>query len=110
MRKIALSLAVLGLSTGLTATAALAQTSFADVDTDTNGELSYAELQVAWPNLTQEEFSTADADMSTGLSTTELATLQPAAASSAPASEPVPNVPELAPTDAVPEPAAPAAQ
>ncbi|MEO8686406.1 MAG: hypothetical protein ABI414_16385 [Devosia sp.] len=103
MRNIVLSLAVFGLTAGLTATAALAQTSFADVDADANGELSYPELQVAWPDLSQEEFSTADADMSTGLSTSELAALQPAAASSAPASEPVPNVPELAPTDAVPD-------
>ena len=77
MRKIVLSLAVFGLTAGLTATAALAQTTFTDVDADANGELSYPELLVAWPDLSQEEFSTADADLSTGLSTTELAALQP---------------------------------
>ena len=82
MHKIALSLAVLGLS----ATAAFAQTptSFADVDTDANGELSFAELQVAWPDLTQAEFDAADADANTGLGVDELNTLQPAAVPAAP--------------------------
>ncbi len=94
MHKIALSLAAFGLS----ATAAFAQTptTFADVDTDASGELSLAELQVAWPDLSQEEFNTADADVSSGLSTTELGALQPAAAP--------PAAPTLAPTDVVPEP------
>lgn len=75
MHKIALSLAVLGLTTS----AAFAQTptSFADVDTDGNGELSFAELQVAWPDLTQAEFDTADVDGTTGLSVDELNSLQP---------------------------------
>lgn len=65
MHKIVLSLAVLGFS----ATAAFAQTptSFADVDTDANGELSFAELQLAWPDLTQAEFDAADSDTSGGL-------------------------------------------
>ena len=77
MHKIALGLAIFGLS----ATAALAQTptSFADVDTDANGELSFAELQVVWPDLEQAEFDTADADGSGGLSPDELNTLQPPA-------------------------------
>jgi hypothetical protein len=94
MRKIALTLVVFGLS----ATAAFAQTptSFADVDTDANGELSLAELQVAWPDLGQQEFTTADADASGGLSTIELGALQPAAA-------PTSNAPALAPTDSLPE-------
>jgi hypothetical protein len=83
MQKLALSLAVLG----LTATAAFAQTptSFADVDTDANGELSFAELQVVWPDLTQEEFDTADADTSGGLSADELNSLQPATLPATPA-------------------------
>jgi len=90
MNKIALSLAVLGLS----ATAAFAQTptSFADVDTDANGELSFAELQVAWPDLTQEEFTAADADLSGGLNVDELNSIQAAtavpAAPAAPAGDP----------------------
>ena len=77
MHKLALSLAVLGLSAG----AAFAQTptSFTDVDTDANGELSFAELQVVWTDLQQSEFDVADADTSGGLSADELNTLQPAA-------------------------------
>ncbi|KQX38907.1 hypothetical protein ASD04_09685 [Devosia sp. Root436] len=76
MHKIALTLAILGLSAG----AALAQTptSFVDVDTDANGELSFAELQLIWTDLTQEEFDSADADASGGLTPDELNSLQPA--------------------------------
>jgi hypothetical protein len=83
MHKLALSLAVLGLS----ATAVFAQTptNFADVDTDTNGELSFAELQLVWTDLTQEEFDTADADTSGGLTPDELNTLQPATLPATPA-------------------------
>ena len=82
MHKLALSLAVLGLS----ATTAFAQspTSFADVDTDGNGELSFAELQLVWPDLQQAEFDGADADGSGGLSADELNTLQPAAVPTTP--------------------------
>jgi hypothetical protein len=77
MHKLALTIALLGLSAG----AAFAQspTSFADVDTDANGELSFAELQLVWTDLQQAEFDTADADASGGLSAGELNTLQPAA-------------------------------
>lgn len=83
MHKLALSFAVLGLS----ASAAFAQTptSFADVDTDANGELSLAELQVVWTDLQQAEFDAADADASGGLSADELNTLQPAALPATPA-------------------------
>ena len=96
MHKIALSLAVFGLS----ATAAFAQTptTFADLDADANGELSIAEIQVAWPDLGQDEFTTADADASGGLSTAELSTLQPAGG--APAAETLP-APTLAPSDSM---------
>lgn len=77
MHKIALSFAILGLSAG----AAFAQTptSFVDVDADGNGELSLVELQVVWPDLTEDEFNSADADVSAGLSADELNSLQPAA-------------------------------
>jgi len=83
MRKFALGLAVLGLAT----TTALAQTpiGFNDVDTDANGELSFAELQVIWTDLTQEEFDRADADGSGGLTPDELNALQPAALPATPA-------------------------
>jgi hypothetical protein len=97
MRKIILSLAVFGLTAGLTATASMAQSTFADVDADASGELSYPELLVAWPDLTQDEFSTADADLSTGLSTTELAALQPPSNPAATAVPP-PSPGEQAPT------------
>lgn len=91
MHKIALSLAVLGLS----ATAAFAQTptSFADVDADANGELSFVELQVAWPDLAQAEFDAADIDLSGGLSVDELNSLQPAAIPADPAAPADPAVP-----------------
>jgi len=92
MRKIALGLAI----AGLTATAALAQTpmSFGDVDTDGNGELSYAELQAVWPDLGQPEFDAADADGSGGLSADELNTLQPAAAPAAAPAAPAAPAPD----------------
>ena len=78
MKNLTLStLAILGLSSTL----AFAQTptSFADVDTDASGELSFAELQVAWPDLTQAEFDGADTDASGGLTAEELNGLQPPA-------------------------------
>jgi hypothetical protein len=104
MHKLVIAVAALGLSAG----AAFAQTSFTDVDADANGELSYAELQVAWPNLTQDEFTTADADASSGLSTSELATLQPPGdgAAAAPA-ETLPAPVASAPVDDAPETLAP---
>ncbi|KRA44907.1 hypothetical protein [Devosia sp. Root635] len=88
MHKIALSLAVLGLSAG----AAFAQTptSFVDVDTDANGELSFAELQLIWTDLTQDEFDGADADASGGLTPDELNSLQP---STLPATPEAPEAP-----------------
>ena len=89
MNKIALSLAVLG----LTASTAFAQTptTFADVDADASGELSLVELQVVWPDLTEAEFTGADVDASGGLSAEEVNSLQPAAVP-APA-EPAPAEP-----------------
>jgi len=83
MHKFALSLAVIGLS--VTAAFAQTPTNFADVDTDGNGELSFAELQVVWTDLTQEEFDAADVDASGGLTPDELNTLQPAALPATPA-------------------------
>lgn len=94
MRKHAIALAAIG----LLAAPAIAQTplGFADVDTDGNGELSYGELQMVWPDLTQEEFSAADIDLSNGLSADELNSLQPSAVSvpapgDAPAAVPTPT-------------------
>jgi hypothetical protein len=63
----------------LAATPAFAQAplNFADVDTDASGELSYAELQAVWPDLTEDEFNTADLDGNGSLSIDELNGLQP---------------------------------
>jgi len=82
MKKIVLSsLVFFGLSG-----AALAQgaTDFASVDTDASGALTLAEAQVAWPDLTEEAFTAADADGSGDLSAEEYGAL--VAASAAPAS------------------------
>ncbi|UJW84195.1 hypothetical protein [Devosia sp. SL43] len=70
MRKIILTAAILGLSS----TMAFAQTTatFADIDTDTSGDASLVELQVFWPDFTQETFTAADTDASGGLSADEL--------------------------------------
>ncbi|GHA24601.1 hypothetical protein GCM10007989_20330 [Devosia pacifica] len=59
---------------GLTVTGAMAQAapSFADLDADASGELSYDEMIVGWPEYTQEDFDAADADVSGGISETEL--------------------------------------
>ena len=91
MHKIILSLAVFGLAS----TAAFAQQgmTFADVDADSNGELSLAELQIAWPDMAEAEFASGDLDASGGISVAELDTLQNATTSApqddVPATEPV---------------------
>jgi hypothetical protein len=97
MKHLALGVAVLGLS----AASALAQTptTFADVDLDGSGELSFVELQAVWTDLTDAEFTAADADGSGGLTPVELDTLQPSAVPAVP-SEPqatVPTDPAMAP-------------
>ncbi|ODT70185.1 MAG: hypothetical protein ABS75_13830 [Pelagibacterium sp. SCN 63-23] len=90
MRRIALGLFALTLA----ASSAMAQTplTFAEVDTDGNGELSYEELLAVWPDLTQEEFDRADVNMSGGLSPDELNALQP---STLPAPAPEASPPAL---------------
>ncbi|QYO76723.1 hypothetical protein [Devosia salina] len=77
MNKLTLSLIALTLA----ATPALAQTplTFADVDADASGELSFEELQAVWPDITHDEFMAADLDMNGGLNADELAGLQPSA-------------------------------
>lgn len=77
MKKIILSsLVVLGLSTAAFAQAA---TDFVSVDTDTNGGISLAEAQVAWPDLTEDQFKAADVDASGELSDEEYTALTAAA-------------------------------
>jgi hypothetical protein len=75
----------------------LAQTpkTFTDVDTDTNGELSLAELQVVWPDMTEAEFGPADSDTSGGLSIEEVNILQAAAAPTAPTAPVAPAAPAV---------------
>ncbi|ODT68308.1 MAG: hypothetical protein ABS75_20980 [Pelagibacterium sp. SCN 63-23] len=81
MKKIVLtSLFALGLSTAAMAQAA---TDFAAVDTDTNGSVSLAEAQVAWPDLTEDAFKAADTDGNGELSNEEYDAL--VAATAAPA-------------------------
>lgn len=83
MHRLFLGLAAVGFAT--TATLAQSPTNFVDVDSDGNGELSFAELQQVWTDLSQAEFDGADVDASGGLSPDELDTLQPAALPAAPA-------------------------
>lgn len=78
MKKIVLSsLILLGLSGAAMAQAA---TDLASVDTDANGGVSLAEAQVAWPDLTQDAFTAADADGNGELSAEEYDALVAAAA------------------------------
>lgn len=83
MRKLTLGLAALTLM----AAPALAQTplTFADVDADASGELTFAELQTVWADLTEDEFNAVDLDMSGGLNADELNALQPSAMPATPA-------------------------
>ncbi|MEM7723936.1 MAG: hypothetical protein AAF376_16420 [Pseudomonadota bacterium] len=55
---------------------ALAQT--ADLDTNADGMISYSEILVAMPDMTQEEFLALDADADGLLSQTEVAAAQDA--------------------------------
>lgn len=104
MRKFALGLVALSMA----AAPALAQTpmTFADVDTDASGELSFVELQAVWPDLTEDEFNAVDLDMSGSLNAEELNALQPSTMPAPAAdamSEPTPMdeaAPDL-PTDSV---------
>ena len=64
MFKIAIAFAFLGLSTA---------TSFAQSG---SSEISYDQLHLVWPNLTQARFRNADLDGSGGLNADELRTLQ----------------------------------
>jgi hypothetical protein len=75
MKKIVLSsLIVLGLSTAAFAQEAAA-TDFLTVDADASGGVSLTEAQVAWPDLTEDAFTAADADANGELSEEEYAVL-----------------------------------
>lgn len=68
------SLVVLGLSTAAFAQAAAAP-DFATVDADASGGATLAEVQAALPDVTQEQFTAADADGNGELSAEEFATV-----------------------------------
>jgi hypothetical protein len=68
MKKLLVSIVVLGFSTAAMAQAA---TDFASVDTDTSGDISLTEAQVVWPTLTEEAYKAADTDQSGSLSQQE---------------------------------------
>lgn len=73
MKKFAIILAAVGLST-----AALAQGATIDlatIDTDKSGDVSLVEAQAIWPDLTEEAFKAADLDGSGALSLDELSAL-----------------------------------
>jgi hypothetical protein len=84
MKKLIVPIAAFGLMSGA-AFAQDAANNFATLDTDLNGELSFVEVTVGWPELTQAEFDAADVDMSGGLSVDELASIVGATTLPAPA-------------------------
>lgn len=69
MKKILITIAALGLTSGM----AFAQdvAAFAGADSDTSGDVNLAEAQVVWPDLTQEAFDAADTDKSGSLNQAE---------------------------------------
>lgn len=84
MRKILITFAAIGLTTSF----AVAQDvpAFAGADGDASGDVTLAEAQAVWPDLTQEAFDAADADKSGSLNQTEFDALAAGgAAATAPA-------------------------
>lgn len=74
MKTILTTLAVLGLSTA----AVFAQATtpdYATVDANADGSVTFEELTVALPDITQEQFAAADLDTSGGLTAEEYAAL-----------------------------------
>lgn len=70
MKKILVSVLALGLATsGVMAQAAAPD--LATADADQSGDVSFAEAQVVWPDLTQEAFTAADTDGNGSLSQAE---------------------------------------
>lgn len=71
MKKILITLAVVGL-TGLSSAAfAQAAKDFAGADTDKSGDVSLAEAQVIWPSLTEDQYKAADTDANGSLNQAE---------------------------------------
>lgn len=76
MRKLALGLVALTFASS----AAIAQTpiTFAQVDLDGDGRLSFAELQAVWPDLTEADFAAVDVEGMGSITPAQLDTMQPA--------------------------------
>jgi hypothetical protein len=74
MKTILVSILALGLSTAgaFAQAAAPAAPDFATIDADKSGDISFAEAQTAWPDLTEDAFKAADTDTSGALSQAEL--------------------------------------
>ena len=84
MKKILITIAAIGLTTGV----AVAQDvpAFTAADGDASGDVTLAEAQAVWPDLTQEAFDAADTDKSGSLNQTEYDALSAGgAAATAPA-------------------------
>lgn len=60
MKKLLVSVLVLGLGLGATGAMAQAATDFATVDADASGDITLTEAQVVWADLTAEAYAAAD--------------------------------------------------
>ena len=69
MKKILITLAVIGLSSAAFAQAAK---DFAGADTDKSGDVSLTEAQVLWPSLTEDQYKAADTDANGSLNQAEV--------------------------------------
>lgn len=79
MNKCTLTAFAIGVSTVMMSTVVMAQVSptpeFATVDSDNSGQVSYQELQIVLPNISEQQFKIADKDNSGELDPQEFATL-----------------------------------
>ena len=75
MKKILVSILALGIATtgamAQDAAAPAAAPDFATIDADKSGDVSFAEAQLVWVDLTADAFTAADADASGALSQAE---------------------------------------
>ena len=88
MKKLLVALTVAGLSAPAMAQdttpvtgfdpSVLAGTDFATIDTDMSGGISFDELAVLFPDLSQADFNAADTDMNGEISADEFSALVPA--------------------------------
>jgi hypothetical protein len=100
MKKFALAALVLS---GLSMPALAQGATFEELDADGNGELSYEEVVVIWPQLTEADFAAADTDGSGGLSPDEVGAFQSGGGAAAPAAPAAPAPEPVPPADALPD-------